>query len=46
LEKRPTTPHLKKPVCYVYFYRVLELVGFSECGNKPSGSAKGGEFLD
>jgi hypothetical protein len=37
---------LNKPTCQVKIHVASELVGSCEHGNEPSGSIKGGEFLD
>jgi hypothetical protein len=47
LEYRLKTPsHNKKIACYETIYGTSELVGFCEHGNEPTGSIRGGVFLD
>jgi hypothetical protein len=47
LGEGPTTGHRKKKTArYEMLHRALELAGSCEHGNEPSGSIKGGEFLD
>jgi hypothetical protein len=40
------THHYKKTACYEMLHKTFELAGSYEHGNEPSGSIKGGEFLD
>jgi hypothetical protein len=46
LGRELTTPHHKKTASYEIFHRASDLAGYCEHGNEPSGSMKGGEFLD
>jgi len=41
-----STPRRKEKACYEMLHRVSEFVNCCEHGNEPSGSRKGGEFLD
>jgi hypothetical protein len=40
------TTHRKKKACYEMLHRASKFAGCCEHGNEPSGSIKGGEFLD
>jgi hypothetical protein len=46
LDEELPTPHHNTPACYEMLHGVSDLMGYCEQGNEPSGSIKGGEFLD
>jgi hypothetical protein len=46
LSEELTTPHYKKTAFHEMLYRVSDLTDPREHSNEPSGSIKGGEFLD